>query len=286
MLSCDAIDGYVRSGDDCDDADPERFLGAAEDCATGFDANCDGVLETSCDAGKRATAVLEPAGGSSPIRGIEATTDLDGDGLPDLIIPDGGQCPGLADVVNSASALAKCGDCKVEEVGTVVEDPGACDSSGWYVGGSVLHSIGDVDGDGRPELLHGNAMENAYGGRLTVLSSPADLPGTINLDSAGIAAYSHPESGRYVESTGTVFGTGAAAVVLLYVSVDTLVGLRASDVVPTSDVQDPRVAALIRVEPGSNSGVGVHCGRIAPRRHGRRWRRRGRLPWRRRCVRD
>jgi hypothetical protein len=72
-LSCDEIAGRVDNTDDCDDADPQAFVGGTEVCGGG-DEDCDGLAEE-----------LDP--GIDPESLADGWIDADGDTLGDPLAP-------------------------------------------------------------------------------------------------------------------------------------------------------------------------------------------------------
>lgn len=89
--ACQAPDGYVSLGGDCEDDDPERFPGAVEAC-DGRDNDCDDAVDEACGSsllgevgvsalGVRFANTCPDAGG-----GTEAQMfDVSGDGVADVV---------------------------------------------------------------------------------------------------------------------------------------------------------------------------------------------------------
>ena len=153
-------DGFAQ-GDDCDDADPSVFPGAAEIPYDGVDQNCDGADADDLD--DDGSPFPDDCDDADPSRGT-TIAEVSGDGIDQ-------DCDGYVDL----DAMT------IDNVALVVEGiDGADDSTGSLDGlGTALALLGDLDGDGFAELgLTADYTEALVldGGRL------AAATGTVALD--------------------------------------------------------------------------------------------------------
>ena len=105
MTACDAPDGYVEEGGDCDDDDVAIHPAASESCSDPTDYNCDGEVEYA---------------------------DVDGDGFAACE-----DCDDTDEDVNEDAAEV-CNDVDDDCDGLVDDDDGSVDLSGggtWYTDG-------------------------------------------------------------------------------------------------------------------------------------------------------
>ncbi len=125
LQACDAPDGYVELGNDCDDNDPAVNPGAPEDC-NGLDDNCDGQADDG------ATSIWY--------------TDADGDGYGD---PE----TGFEDCVDSTGFVADGTDCDDDDPTVHPDAEEVCDGDDDNCDGrpdeiEVNRWYSDADGDG------------------------------------------------------------------------------------------------------------------------------------------
>ncbi|MDP2312533.1 MAG: putative metal-binding motif-containing protein [Pseudomonadota bacterium] len=123
-IACDAPEGYVQNGTDCDDNEPDSYPGAAEVC-DGIDNNCDGTID----------------------EGVSNTfyADADGDGYGD---PDAGSLACEA----PAGAVANADDCDDTTDHAYPGNAEVCDELDNNCDGSVDEGVtntyyADFDGD-------------------------------------------------------------------------------------------------------------------------------------------
>ena len=149
VVGCD--DGTrVAHGGDCDDADPARNPGAVEECSTGVDEDCDGIVDTDAAA-------------SFPLY-----TDADGDGYgaasagSDCQVPDGKSAiPGDC---NDGSAAISPGAREACDAANVDEDCDglADDKDSGPTGTTTFYA--DTDGDGYGDATSTKARCDAASG--------------------------------------------------------------------------------------------------------------------------
>jgi hypothetical protein len=154
-LVCTPPPGYVRSGGDCDDLDPERSPRADEVCEDGVDGDCDG-LDGTCglDAGALGaddmSARFSVSGTEAYVaRSVASAGDLDGDGDDELLVAR----PGWAAFTGAVALVAGgpdlyLGDRDLDADATLVTGASGGAAFGYAVSGG-----GDTDGDGTGDLL-------------------------------------------------------------------------------------------------------------------------------------
>gem|GEM_PF-1500309 len=116
--------GEASTATDCDDADPDIFLGATEVVADGVDQDCNGFDEIQCFRDE----------------------DLDGFGTADLVSAPDGDCgdPG-------ESSLA--GDCNDADASVFTGAPEQCDLIDSNCNGSFIDGFPNLDGDLQPDCV-------------------------------------------------------------------------------------------------------------------------------------
>jgi hypothetical protein len=227
LLDADA-DGYLAP-EDCDDANASVNPGVEEVCDDGIDNNCDGVapgcaltgehsvvdvadtLFQGALPGDRFGAVLSPAG------------DVDGDGLPDLIMSaqgNGAQAGVISLFSSPTSGFVNASAATATITGALVGD-------GF---GSRLTALGDSNGDGYDDFAVGAPLVAAGGllseeqwglhiftGPMTGGASALTAEATVPVIAAG------DELGFRIGGLPDVSGDGA---------VDLLIAAPAADVAP------------------------------------------------------
>jgi hypothetical protein len=221
MTDADA-DGYgsdgpaagVSAGTDCDDADAATSPEDAEVWGDDADNNCNGVTD---GRNQLSSSAILRTGAASPnlaAYGL-AVGDVDGDGLGDLIVgaygnSDGAYYAGTTYIVPGAGIAA--GTASLDTAAYQLEGADRAAYSGWSVA-----SAGDVDGDGRDDVLIGAYKYGTYtqGRAHLVLSS--SLAATVSLASAdytfsGITRYGY--LGYAVAGIGDIDADGLADIAI------------------------------------------------------------------------
>ena len=197
VFACEAPEGFVADGEDCDDTDSSINPAATEICdAADTDEDCDGVADDADASVDSTTMALWYADGDGDSYGDPATT-LAACDLPAGYLADDTDCDDTDSSINPA-ATEICDDRLDNDCdGT----PGSCRLSGdldlsladaMLVGedasdfsGVAINRAGDVDGDGIGDLIVGATGDDDGGGgagAAYLLSGP--LSGTVDLSTA------------------------------------------------------------------------------------------------------
>jgi len=276
--SCHQPPDHVLEGNDCDDADAERWPGAPEVCGDGVINDCeldtDEALAECMDMGEVSLAAADSmflgeeeydhAGGS-----VAGAGDVDGDGHSDVLVgahggDDGGYSSGTAYLlygpITSRILDLSLADSKL--VGEEEED-----SATWEKG---LSSAGDVDADGLDDILIGVAYHDERGldaGAAYIVRGP--LSGEIDLGEADakLVGWSAGDNAGYaVSEAGDVDQDGFDDVVVGAYGYDTggsfagVVYLVSGPVTGTVTLTDADDGRLVGEEEGDSAGDSVAGG--------------------------
>ncbi|MDP2310064.1 MAG: FG-GAP-like repeat-containing protein [Pseudomonadota bacterium] len=189
-------------------ADPSAESGGGEDSGAVW------IVRGPVSAGDHTAAdadarLLGPGPGAYAGAAVAGAGDLDGDGLADLLVAADGYLGGRVYVLLGPIAE---GDLPLgDALPTLVADaPG--DDAGWSLAGA-----GDIDGDGRPEVLVGapGGDHGGLDGGGIYLIRDAATPGVRALGDAGVllaAEAASDAAGRSVAAAGDPDGDGLADV--------------------------------------------------------------------------
>jgi hypothetical protein len=212
-LSCDAPSGHVDNDDDCDDTDAGIHPGADEAWYDDTDADCDGSLDPDpCEELPEATSIdyddacgydfADPAdwsvsvewssddvGYSSGTSYVEVMmtpvvgqlTDDNGDGLVDE-----NDTPDIAYTTFYGSGYGSAGYLRVLSGDGTAEHFSTSSSSSASIHASGGVAIGDIDGDGWPDLL--TTSTSGY-----LLALEGDGSAKWISDTASYSGYCHPK---------------------------------------------------------------------------------------------
>ena len=210
---------HSDTADDCDDTDPAVSPAAEEVCDDGLDNDCDASSDADCDfAGKihffTADARIYGANPGDGAGSGVASGDVNGDGIPDLLIS-----------AKSAN-LSKDEDPPLESGGAVYVIHGPVNGpiglehadatvTGVVAGdvaGTALASGGDVNGDGYDDILVGapgaSPDNRNYGGVTYLLAGPVTDGSLANAHAMFAGEVADDQSGRYVAMVGDVDADG------------------------------------------------------------------------------
>ncbi|MCA9492858.1 MAG: putative metal-binding motif-containing protein, partial [Myxococcales bacterium] len=210
----------VTVDDDCDDGDASTFPGAPETCGDGIDQDCDGVDAScgTCAASYPRSSVDADSVVSVGQFGGEGlvAADLVGDGADELVIGNAGDDTYGTDagtVWILAPSLAH--DQTVSDAIATVHGAAPYDRL-------AFADAGDVNGDGRADLVLGAYGDGDGSGTATVHLALGPFSGTLAADQTATTWVS-PSTGPF----GTVFGQPVA--VLGDVTGDGVVDVGAGD---------------------------------------------------------
>lgn len=151
----DADGDGAPAGEDCDDADPDRFPGAEDTCGDDIDQDCDEEADQGC--GPRGAVALSDtwvltgnASGDLAGLSLAAGRDVDGDEVPDLLV--GAQGDDTRATNSGAFYLLKgplTGGGTLEDLRSAKVIGGATTRTGF---GETVAFVGDVNGDGLEDV--------------------------------------------------------------------------------------------------------------------------------------
>lgn len=212
LSACDQPGGYASESGDCDDSDAEISPHLEERCANGVDEDCDGRDQTCAITGEHlledADVVLVGEEGDAAAYGLRPAGDVNGDGVPDLII---GAYRSSIRASFDGAAFVVYGP---QDSGAVRDLAGATlvgEEADWRAGQAVA-PFQDLDGDGFDEVMVGDdrATGSASVGGIVYLNL-GPLTGQIGLEDSDLrfdGAEEQTQLGNAMERVGDVDGDG------------------------------------------------------------------------------
>jgi len=190
---CDGRSDYDADGDtwddgeDCNDSDPDIRPDAEEICDDGIDQNCDGEVSgcgiwqdqsvTAADATLYGDAGADRLGQGDP--GAASLGDIDGDGQPDLAVS--AIFESTVERRQGAVYIVSGAPSGTDNIGNVASVKLTGDDANDWAGYAVA-GLGDVDGDGTPDMAIGATRDDTGGvdaGVSFLLLGPVDADATI-----------------------------------------------------------------------------------------------------------
>jgi len=174
-------------GDATGDGAPDLLVGARSRDGRAPDAGAAFLFPSPVTATGPADAVLTvrgEGGDDAAGRAVDLRSDLDGDGLADVVVgayrqsAEVGFGGAVYVVTGGTTGVVDLGDADV--VLRATEDGASA--------GRALTSAGDLDGDGRADLVVGLSGVNALAGAVAVLTSPLPATGSFSSASARFSA--------------------------------------------------------------------------------------------------
>ncbi|HJN73017.1 MAG TPA: MopE-related protein [Myxococcota bacterium] len=178
VQACEAPEGYVDRGGDCDDADASSYPGAEEICGDRADNDCAGDGDPAC----RLVGEVDLADASAKLLGDRAGEiagtitwlggDSNADGTTDLAVLATGQFSTGKDLAGRLYLLTQgpYSDADLADADAVLTDEDRT-----LTFGSALGVVPDLNGDGYDDLVAGASSYNTVYVHLGPVSGPRDL---------------------------------------------------------------------------------------------------------------
>jgi len=204
-------DGFNPEQGDCDDTDPHVHPAAAESCLDDIDNDCDGETAAACGTVSLADADAifryedNGYGDARSGHAVAGAGDVDADGFDDLVIG----MPGLA----SGRSFLITGPVSGETYLTEASFEGVDDND---EAGFAVSGAGDIDGDGKADILIGAPQQNSQDGVAYVLLGPADGSGRslATAEFVIMGDESNGQLGAALSGAGDVDGDGLADILV------------------------------------------------------------------------
>ncbi len=208
LPSCEPVEGWVSQGGDCDDADPEIHPGALDASGDGVDDDCDRVLDNDRALSEAGVLLLGEVAADAMGAALAFVGDLDGDGVPELLVGASGHDHGASDggsawLISGASAL---GATEPLALDGLLARYSATEPSAAL--GSFVAGLGDVDGDGLPDLGLGAPGDDA--GVVYLVSGAAWGDADLGDDGTRLLGEASGDRAATVRPAGDVDGDGYA----------------------------------------------------------------------------
>ncbi len=231
--ACSAPWGYVAAGNDCNDTDAGINPGVIEICDDGVDNNCNGTTDEGCgpdgeeivvgygkytaDGGR--IRVFDAAADYSILASVNmgweayntadgqtrpALGDVDGDGKDEIVVGYGGAGGGWIGVFDDADA----GYSFLASVNVGWQAYNAAD-------GQTRPACGDVDGDGKDEIVVGYGTFTANGGTIKIFDDADANYAQLAWENVGWTDYNAAD-GQTRPALGDVDGDGKDEIVVGY----------------------------------------------------------------------
>ncbi len=217
QAACSQPEGYVIDDTDCDDTDDAVYVGAPEICGDGEINDCGSTsaealqacgLGPTLDLNAADALLLGESSGDEAGYALAGTGDMDGDGLPELLVgaayQDGsGTDSGAVYLVTETPADSlSLGSAEIVLLGEASQD---------YAGEAVA-GIGDANGDGHPDLLVGargtDGVGSSAGSAYLVLGPVTASASLSTADALLTGATAGDQAGWAVSTAGDVDDDG------------------------------------------------------------------------------
>jgi hypothetical protein len=199
-VDADGHDADTVGGDDCDDEDAQVYPENVETWANGAtDNDCDGDFG-SASLSYGSNAWIGPVEGAQAGRRISPLGDIDGDGLPELLVG----APYDDTWATYGGAVMVLGDDGAGNLVTKARGEGR-DEFGFF--GSDLAGGVDADADGVPDyLLSSTAVADAAGRTWLASGAPLAADGLIDPEADALLSIDGDAPGSYSGSTVALLG--------------------------------------------------------------------------------
>jgi hypothetical protein len=258
VIDADA-DGWSPSTGDCDDADESIHPSATEVGGNEVDENCDGTLiPTVTPVSKVASASFQaentdpaPGGPRCAGDGVAFLNDVTGDGIADVALGASGcvytERAGSAYILRGPLRGTMGPSDAVARIRSTIEP--------LYggLGGMMVGDLGDLDGDGWPEIFYEAEWADALAGRLDVFSTP--FSGEVMDTDSDFSIRDDSDAGEYRRiGTGVSALDGSQWALTAWAESTYSTNVYVIDGVPTAGTPDGLAAHTIWTEKNGSAG--------------------------------